>query len=105
MKFVFTPFSILLGLAAGLVGQKIFEKIWGLVDDEEPPSPQHREFSWPKLVAALLVWFWISNLAILFGHQLNAERERSLELAEGRPRAAREIQLEPRDEPKQQQTT
>lgn len=54
---------------------------------------------------ALLVWFWISNLAILFGHELNAERERSLELAEGRPRAAREIQLEPRDEPKEQKTT
>jgi membrane protein len=54
---------------------------------------------------ALLVWFWISNLAILFGHQLNAERERSLELAEGRPRAEREIQLEPRDEPKPQETT
>jgi membrane protein len=54
---------------------------------------------------ALLVWFWISNLAILFGDELNAERERSLELAEGRPRAAREIQLEPRDEPKQQETT
>jgi membrane protein len=54
---------------------------------------------------ALLVWFWISNLAILFGHQLNAERERSLEIEEGRPRAEREIQLEPRDEPKQQKTT
>jgi membrane protein len=56
-------------------------------------------------LVALLVWFWISNLAILFGHELNAERERSLELAEGRPRAAREIQLEPRDEPKRQETT
>ncbi|HWC09571.1 MAG TPA: YihY/virulence factor BrkB family protein [Solirubrobacterales bacterium] len=54
---------------------------------------------------ALLVWFWISNLAILFGHQLNAERERSLEIEEGRPRAEREIQLEPRDDPKQQKTT
>jgi membrane protein len=54
---------------------------------------------------ALLVWFWISNLAILFGHQLNAERERSLEIEEGRPRAEREIQLEPRGEPKQQKTT
>lgn len=54
---------------------------------------------------ALLVWFWISNLAILFGHQLNAERERSLEIDEGRPRAAREIQLEPRDEPKEKETT
>jgi hypothetical protein len=55
MKFVFTPISIILGLIAGLVGQKIFERLWGLVDDEEPPSPKHREFSWPKLIAALLV--------------------------------------------------
>jgi membrane protein len=54
---------------------------------------------------ALLVWFWISNLAILFGHQLNAERERSLEIAEGRPQAEREIQLEPRDQPNEQKTT
>jgi membrane protein len=46
---------------------------------------------------ALLVWFWISNVAILFGHQLNAERERSLEIGEGRPRAELEIQLEPRE--------
>jgi len=45
--------------------------------------------------------FWISHLAILFGHEPNAERERSLELGEGRPRAEREVQLEPRDEPKQ----
>lgn len=55
MKFVFTPFSIVLGLIAGMVGSKIFEKIWSLVDEEEPPSPEHREFSWPKLIAALLV--------------------------------------------------
>lgn len=54
---------------------------------------------------ALLVWFWISNLAILFGHQLNAERERSLEIQEERPRAEREIQLEPRDVPKEPKTT
>jgi membrane protein len=54
---------------------------------------------------ALLVWFWVSNLAILFGHQLNAERERSQEIEEGRPRAEQEIQLEPRAEPKQQKTT
>jgi Protein of unknown function (DUF4235) len=37
MKVVFTPISLALGLAAGLVGQKIFEKVWGLVDDEEAP--------------------------------------------------------------------
>ena len=54
---------------------------------------------------SLLVWFWITNLAILFGHQLNAERERSLEIDEGQPRAEREIQLEPREQPKDQKTT
>ena len=47
-------------------------------------------------LVALLVWLWIGNLAILFGHQLNAERERGAELEEGRPGAEREIQLEPR---------
>jgi membrane protein len=51
-------------------------------------------------LVALLIWFWITNLAILFGHQLNSERERSLEIEEGTPRAEREIQLETRDEPK-----
>ncbi len=56
-------------------------------------------------LVSLLVWFWISNLAILFGHQLNAERERSIEIEEGQPRAEREIQLEPRSEPKDQKTT
>jgi membrane protein len=56
-------------------------------------------------LVALLVWVWISNLAILFGHQLNAERERGIEIREGRPRAEREIQLEPRGEPKDQRTS
>jgi membrane protein len=27
-------------------------------------------------VIVLLVWLWITNLAVLFGHQLNAERAR-----------------------------
>jgi membrane protein len=50
-------------------------------------------------LVALLVWLWISNLAILFGHQLNAERERSAEIEEGTPRAEQEIQLKPRAAP------
>jgi membrane protein len=30
-------------------------------------------------LVVLLLWFWITNLAILFGHELNAEREHSAE--------------------------
>ena len=56
-------------------------------------------------VVGLLVWMWITNLALLLGMELNAERERSREIAAGVPRAEREIQLEPRDEPKPQKTT
>jgi membrane protein len=56
-------------------------------------------------VVVLLIWMWITNVAILLGHELNAERERSAELAEGVPRAERELQLEPRDEPDDQRTT
>ena len=56
-------------------------------------------------LVVLLIWLWLTNLAILFGHQLNAERERSLEIEEGTPRAEREIQLPPRDEPSKQKTT
>jgi hypothetical protein len=56
MKLVFTPFSILLGLAAGMVGRKIFEQIWGLIDKDEPPHPQHRETGGlPKLLGALVL--------------------------------------------------
>jgi membrane protein len=46
---------------------------------------------------ALLVWFWLTNVSILFGHQLNAEIERSVEIDEGVPNAEEEIQLEPRE--------
>lgn len=56
-------------------------------------------------VVVLMLWLWITNVALLFGHQLNAERERRAELAEGTRRADRELQLEPRGEPKEQQTT
>jgi membrane protein len=56
-------------------------------------------------IVSVLVWMWITNLALLFGVELNAERERSRELAADVPRAEREIQLEPRSEPKDQQTT
>jgi hypothetical protein len=54
MKIAFTPLSIVLGLIAGMVGKKIFEQVWGLIDDEEPPDAKHRDINYPKLVAALL---------------------------------------------------
>ena len=54
-KLLFAPVSILSGLLAGLIGKKIFEQLWGLVDDEEPPDPKHRDVPWARVIAVLLV--------------------------------------------------
>jgi membrane protein len=47
-------------------------------------------------VIVFLIWLWITNLAILFGAELNAELERQRELESGVPRGET-IALEPRD--------
>jgi Protein of unknown function (DUF4235) len=55
MKLLFRPVSIVSGLLAGLVGKKLFERVWALVDEKDPPQPDQRGVSWPKLVAALMI--------------------------------------------------
>jgi membrane protein len=51
-------------------------------------------------VVGLLVWLWITNVAILLGAEINAERERSRQLREGTRGAERELQLDERSAPK-----
>ena len=46
-----------------------------------------------------LVWLWITNVAILFGAELNAELERGRQIERGHP-ADREPYLPLRAEPK-----
>jgi membrane protein len=47
-------------------------------------------------VVVFLLWLWITNLALLFGGELDAELERARQLQAGMP-AEEEIQLPPRD--------
>jgi membrane protein len=56
-------------------------------------------------MVCLLVWMWLTNVALLLGMELNSERERSRELAAGVPGADRELQLDARSAPKRQKTT
>ncbi|MFL6027036.1 MAG: YihY/virulence factor BrkB family protein, partial [Friedmanniella sp.] len=56
-------------------------------------------------VIIFLIWFWLINVALLFGIELDAEIERTTELKEGIPRAETEIQLDARENPKDKQTT
>lgn len=55
MKFVYLPIGILSGLLGGLVAKKIFDQLWGVIEDREPPEAKHRDIEYPKLVAALLL--------------------------------------------------
>jgi len=50
-------------------------------------------------IVSLLVWIWITNVAILLGAELNSERERAKELEEGKMEASEELQLPPRAAP------
>jgi membrane protein len=56
-------------------------------------------------VVIFLVWVWLTNVAILLGAELNAERERSRQLEAGAVGAERELQLDERSEPKAKRRT
>jgi Protein of unknown function (DUF4235) len=55
MKVLFIPFSIVGGLLGGFVAKKVFNQLWGLVDEEEPPDSKHRDIQWGKLLAAAAI--------------------------------------------------
>jgi hypothetical protein len=52
-RFLFVPVGIAGGLVAGAISKKLFDLLWSRVSKEEAPEPEHREVSWPQLVAAL----------------------------------------------------
>ena len=55
MKFLFLPLSIVSGLVAVQLSKKLFDFIWGRVDDEEAPHPKHNRIDMRKLAIALLI--------------------------------------------------
>jgi len=55
MSRVYLPVGIVLSLLAGQVSKKLFDLIWGRVEDQEAPRPKHREIDLRKLALALLI--------------------------------------------------
>jgi Protein of unknown function (DUF4235) len=55
MSLAFKPIGILSGLVAGLIGKRIFDLLWGVVDKEDAPEPKYREIALGKLVLALVL--------------------------------------------------
>jgi hypothetical protein len=52
MRIVYKPIGLLLGLAAGALGRLIFSKLWGVIEDEEPPEPTTERAAWWKVLLA-----------------------------------------------------
>jgi hypothetical protein len=53
LKVLFLPFSLIGGLLAGLVSKRVFAAMWGLIDEDQPPTEKYRRVSLPKLAFAL----------------------------------------------------
>jgi len=54
-KLFYKPVGIVLGILAGFISKKIFDQLWGYIDDYEPPKPTHKHATWPKVLAAAAV--------------------------------------------------
>src|SRR4051794_41984962 len=55
MKLIYKPFGIVLGLLAGFLGKKVFEQVWGMIDDREPPKATTKHTSWGKVIGEAAV--------------------------------------------------
>jgi hypothetical protein len=55
VKLLYKPVGIVLGLIAGFISRKLFDRLWALIDREDPPKPTTRETTWPKVLAAAAV--------------------------------------------------
>jgi hypothetical protein len=55
MKFVYKPFALIVGLLAGILSKKIFEKVWGAIADEDPSDPDDRDATWTEVLISAAV--------------------------------------------------
>jgi hypothetical protein len=49
---IYKPIGIVMGILAGMVGKRIFDFVWGKIDDEDPPKPNTKEVPLAKIVGA-----------------------------------------------------
>jgi hypothetical protein len=52
MKIIYKPFGFALGMIAGLLAKRLFDRIWALFDKEEAPGATHRDAPLGKVLGA-----------------------------------------------------
>lgn len=55
MKLAYKPFALIVGLLAGVLSKKAFEKIWGAFADEDPSDPDDRDATWTEVLVSAAV--------------------------------------------------
>lgn len=55
MKLIYKPLAIIFGLIAGMLGQKAFEKVWGMISDEDPADADDRDAGWAEVLVSAAI--------------------------------------------------
>jgi len=55
MKLLYKPFALVFGILGGFVARKLSSWLWSLIDREDPPSPDVRQTTWVKVLAAAAI--------------------------------------------------
>ncbi len=55
MTLIYKPFAVVLGFIAGFLSKKLFNQVWGMIDEDEPPKPNTERATWPKVLGAAAV--------------------------------------------------
>jgi hypothetical protein len=77
MKVLFLPIGIIGSFLAAFAAKGVFSRVWGIVDEEEPPDPKHRDVTWTKLVAAAALEgaiFRVSRATVAHGSRIAVAR-------------------------------
>jgi len=55
MRIIYKPFAIVIGLLAGMLSKKAFEKLWGAFADEDPADPDDRDATWSEVLVSAAI--------------------------------------------------
>lgn len=52
MKLLYKPFGLIAGIVGGRLARRVFDALWGRIDDGEPPKATTERATWPRVVGA-----------------------------------------------------
>jgi hypothetical protein len=55
MKFIYKPFALVVGLLAGILSNKILDRIWSSFTDEDLYDPDDRDATWGEVLISAAV--------------------------------------------------